>query len=181
MSMVTLRKVTVPEYQAMFERGILKENERLELLGGEIRVMQPTGKRHMGMTNRFSHMMNNLLVGKAIVSTQNAISLTLEDAPQPDVAILRYRDDFYFDKEATTEDALLIIEIADTTLEYDRTEKLTKYAEAGIREVWIVNLKDNVIEVYREPGGNVYLLRLIVKQGQELAPLAFPELKRVWW
>lgn len=179
--MLALRKLTVTDFQTMFETGILKEDERLELLGGEIRVRQPIGKRHIGMMNRFSHMMNNLLTGKAVVSTQNAISLTLEDAPQPGIAILRFREDFYFNKDAVPEDAFLIIEISDTTLEYDRTEKLAKYAEAGIQEVWIVNLKDNVIEVYREPNDNLYLLRMIVKQGQRLAPLSFPELERVWW
>ncbi len=179
--MLGLRKLTVSEFKIMFETGILKEDERLELLDGEIRVMQPIGKKHMGITNRFSHMMNNLLVGKAIVSTQNAISLSIDDAPQPDVAILKYREDFYFDKDASSEDVLLIIEVADTTLEYDRNQKLAKYAEANIPEVWIVNLKDSVIEVYREPSGNIYMLRLIVKQGQGLSPLAFPEIERVWW
>jgi Uma2 family endonuclease len=179
--MVATRKLTVHEFRAMFETGILKEHERLELLGGEIRVMQPIGKKHMGMTNRFSHMTNNLLVRKAVVSTQNAISLTIDDAPQPNIAILKYREDFYFDKDATPDDVFFIIEISDTTLEYDRTEKLAKYAEADVPEVWIVNLKDNVIEVYREPSGNLYILRLIIKQGQKLAPLAFPELERVWW
>ena len=107
------------------------------------------------------------MVDFAIVRVQNPIQLDDYSEPQPDVALLRLRDDFYRHAHPTPEDVLLIIEVADTTVDYDRLVKVPLYAKAGIKEVWVVNLPAEQIEIYAEPTGDSYQITKQIKRGEE--------------
>ncbi|MCA9836012.1 MAG: Uma2 family endonuclease [Trueperaceae bacterium] len=178
--MLTLRKITASEYEAMYESGILSEDERLELIEGEIHTMQAIGKNHFVTVDRLSNQFKSYLQNQVIVRVQNPLHLSETFVPQPDLCLLNFRADYYAETDPKPEDINLVIEVADSSLEYDRNYKLPLYAEAGLAEVWIVNLKNKQLELYRNPKGRDYLLRLLVKTGDAVAPLAFPELEKVW-
>lgn len=169
------RKLTVDEYRQMGELGILHEDERVELLDGELYEMAPIGDDHVGDVISLDFFLNQRLRGRAFVSVQNPIRLSDFSAPQPDVTVLRPRDDFYRAGTARPEDVLLLIEVARSSLDYDRRTKLPRYAAAGIIEVWIVNLVDEQIEVYRSPSGEQYMVRSVHRRGEVVSPLAFPD------
>ncbi|HEX7999449.1 MAG TPA: Uma2 family endonuclease [Pyrinomonadaceae bacterium] len=150
--------ITADEYERMGEAGIFCPDDRLELLEGEIYEMSPIGSRHAACVKFLSNLLNRQLGDKLIVSTQDPIRLNDFSEPQPDVALLRWRDDFYRDAHPTPADVLLVIEVADTTVESDRRYKLPLYAKAGINEAWLVNLPDERIELYAEPANGAYQL-----------------------
>jgi Uma2 family endonuclease len=169
------RKLTFDEYQQMGELGILHEDERIELLDGELYEMTPIGDDHIGDVNSLNFIFSQRLGSRALVSVQNPIRLSDFSAPQPDVTVLRWRDDFYRKGTARPEDVLLLVEVARSSLDYDRRTKLPRYAAAGIGEVWIVNLVDEQIEVYRSPVRDQYTLRSIHRRGETVSPLGFPD------
>jgi Uma2 family endonuclease len=150
------RTFTVAEYERMGEAGILSENDRVELIEGEIIEMSPIGKRHAACVGRLNRALTLLLQHVALVWTQNPIWLSDDSEPQPDIVVLKLRDDFYENSLPTPDDVLLLIEVSDTTLEYDRQIKLPLYARAGVPEVWIVNLVEEVVETYSQPSGDSY-------------------------
>lgn len=159
---------TVSEYDRMGETGILTEDDRVELVEGEIIEMSPIGRRHAACVGRLTNLFGRLLVERAIVWVQNPIVLDEYSEPQPDVALLRRRDDFYERSLPMPDDVLLIIEVADTTLEYDRQIKVPLYARAGIAEVWIVNLVDEQIEIYAEPANDAYQSKQEAGRGETI-------------
>lgn len=161
---LTKRLLTVEEYHKMGEAGILQE-KGIELINGEIIKMSPIGSKHVSCVNKLNALLNALLGNKAIVSVQNPVITGGLSEPEPDIAILMYKEDFYAEEIPHAKDILLIIEVADTSLEYDREVKLSQYAESGIPEFWLVNLKDNVIEVHWEPMGDDYRLRELLRAG----------------
>ena len=169
------RRFSADEYERMIETGILTEDERVELVKGEIICMAPIGVRHVAAVNRHTNRFSRLLPD-IIVSVQNPIRLPQGSQLQPDVALLRPSDDFYEDRLPEAGDVLLLIEVADTSLDYDRDTKLPLYAEAGIVEVWIEDLPGDQLLVYREPKDGHYRTAFTAKRGDTLAPLAFPEL-----
>ena len=148
---VERKRFTVTDFQTMIETGILEEGSPYELLNGEIVHMAAIGRKHAAKVDRISTFLNRKITDAIIVRVQNPIELGTFSQPEPDLAVLRWKDDFYESGHPGAQDIYLLIEVADTTLERDRTVKLPLYAEAGIAEVWIVNLKDNQIEVYRDP------------------------------
>lgn len=150
------RLINVKEYHIMAESGILTEEDRIELLNGEIVCMSPIGSKHVACVNRIINTIAPVLNGKAILSAQNPIIVDDLSEPEPDFAILKPKDDFYENLLATSKDVYLIIEVSDSTLAKDREIKLPLYASSGIPETWIINLEKNEIEVYREPKGNTY-------------------------
>jgi Uma2 family endonuclease len=150
--------ISVEEYERMGEVGILNPGDRLELLAGEIYEMSPIGSPHAACVNYLSQFLVNFAAGKQIVSTQNPVRLNDFSEPQPDISLLRWRDDFYRRAHPTPADVLLVIEVADSTVETDRSFKLPLYAKAGIAEVWIVNLPGERVEVYVGPEGGGYRL-----------------------
>lgn len=170
------RKLTADEYQLMGKFGIFAEDERIELLDGEIYEMTPIGDDHIGGVISLDFILNQRLLGRAFVSVQNPIRLDNFSEPEPDVTILRFRADFYRTRKARPDDVLLLIEVARTSLDYDRLTKLPRYAAVGIAEVWIVNLSDQIIEVYRVPREGAYTTILTYRRGDTLAPTAFPDL-----
>lgn len=168
------RKLSVDDYARMGEAGILTEDDRVELIDGELYEMPPIGDGHIGGVNRFNYFFNQRLGGRAIVSVQNPIRLSDYSEPEPDIAVLLPRADFYDSGKAQPEDVLLLIEVADSSLAYDRQTKLPRYAAAGIAEVWIVNLVDQLIEVYRDPHGDAYAARTVHARGESLSPILLP-------
>jgi Uma2 family endonuclease len=159
--------ISVDQYERMGEAGILRPDARLELLEGEIYEMPPIGSHHAACVTLLHQLLTLKFADKLIVISQNPIRLDDFSEPQPDIALLRWRDDFYRHAHPTPADVLLVIEVADTTLESDRRYKIPLYAKAGITEAWLVNLPEETIELYAEPAGGAYQLTKVFKRGAE--------------
>ena len=177
-----VRRLKVSEYQRMGEKGILSEDEHIELIDGVIIQMSPKGTKHTACIRKLTNLLPRLLYGQALVSIQDPIILNDDTEPEPDVAVVKPHDDAYVKKHPRPDDVLFLIEAADTSLEYDKEIKLPRYAASGIEEVWIVNLVDNIIEVYREPlvladGTAGYRTRTDFVKGDTLTPQAVPSLQ----
>jgi Uma2 family endonuclease len=167
---------TVEEYDRMVEVGILTENDRVELIEGEILGMRPIGPRHSACTDRATMLLAPRLLGKAIVRIQGPIRLSDNTKPQPDVILLNPREDFYAIGGAYTRDALLVIEVAETSIRYDRGPKLAIYAKYGVHEVWIEDLNTDTLLVFRDRHPDGYATSLVLHSGDEISPLAFPDM-----
>ena len=152
----TRRRFTLAEYYRMAEVGILGEDDRVELINGEIVKMSPIGRLHRAFVGNLGQLLASRLIGRAVVWVQNPIVLAEDTEPQPDVTVLRPRAVPFKQREADAQDTLLLIEVADTSLAYDRATKLGLYAEAGIPEYWIVDCTGETVEVYRHPGRDGY-------------------------
>ncbi|HLH26044.1 MAG TPA: Uma2 family endonuclease [Chloroflexota bacterium] len=174
-SAVTRHRFTVDEYFRMAETGILRPGQRVELIDGEIVDMTPIGRRHMACVDRLTREFVSGLGDRAIVRVQGSLRLHDYSQPEPDLVILRPRDDFYAGEDAGPDDALLVIEVADTSEHYDRQVKVPLYARAGIPEVWLVDLAAATVTRYREPGPDGYAQALVASGEDELRPLAFPD------
>jgi Uma2 family endonuclease len=159
----------------MIEAGILLEDERIELIDGAIVTMSPIGVRHVGCVNILNSLLTETLGRTVIVSVQNPFHLGEHSEPQPDVAVLRPRGDSYSHSLATAADILLLIEVADTSLDYDRNVKVPLYARAGIPEVWVINLAAETVEVYTQPGDPTYQRVQTRKKGDVLTPTTLPD------
>jgi Uma2 family endonuclease len=170
-------RFTVDEYHKMAEVGLLTEDDRVELIDGEVIDMAPIGELHFGHVNRFNGVFGRLFSDRAVVHIQNPVRLGLHREPQPDVVLLKPRDDYYASKMPTPDDVLLLVEIADSSLDYDRNTKVPLYAEAGIVEYWIVNLVDDLILVYRDPGPAGYGVLRVLRRGDTIRPLSFSEVE----
>lgn len=171
-------RFTVAEYYRMAAAGILGEDDRVELLGGEIVDMSPIGPGHASSADRCGAVFAGLVVARRVIlRTQNPLDLGEYDAPQPDVAVVRPRADFYATAHPGPADVRLLIEVADSTLAFDRSTKAAIYAAAGIRELWLVNLPDGALEVCRDPGPAGFQDRHVLQRGERVTPLAFPELE----
>lgn len=144
-------RLTVAEYYRMAEVGILPQEARMELIEGEVIDMPPIGSLHAGTVIYLANRLTYAVRDRAIVSTQNPLFLDVHSEPQPDIALLRPRADFYRNAHPTTADVLLIIEVADTTLPYDTQIKLPLYARQHIPEVWLVDLANQRLSIYRSP------------------------------
>ncbi|MDT4897104.1 MAG: hypothetical protein QOH25_2181 [Acidobacteriota bacterium] len=160
--------ISVDEYERMGRAGIFGSDARLELLEGEIYEMSPIGSPHAACVTILHQLLTLKFAGKLIVISQNPIRLDDFSEPQPDIALVRWRDDFYRNSHPTPADVLLIIEVADSTVESDRSYKIPLYAKVGIPEAWIVNLPDEKIELYTEPAGDVYQTSQTFKRGEEV-------------
>ena len=166
---------TVDEYERMGEAGILGEDDRVELIAGEIVKMSPIGSHHVFCVNQLTRIVSRQIGDDAILSVQNPIRLGAYAEPQPDLAILRPRDD-YAQSLPTAADVLLLIEVADTSLVYDRDVKLPLYAAALIPEVWIADVARWGIERYAEPVEGRYRLVSRAGRGETLASVVLPSL-----
>lgn len=153
---VTRRPLTVDEYHRMGEAGIFGEDDRVELIEGQLIAMTPIGSNHSGTINALNHRLVERLRDAGVVAVQNPVRLGDRSEPQPDFAVLRPRDDFYRRSTPTQDDVLLLIEVADSSLAYDRAVKRSLYARFGIPEFWIIDLTADVIEVHRAPSGDDY-------------------------
>ena len=161
----------------MAELGFLAPDARVELIGGEIHDMSPIGPLHSGVTIRLNRLFSLAAKGRWIVSTQNPVGLDNYSEPEPDVVLLKPAPDDYVSHHPAPDDVLLLIEVADSSLDFDRQKKLPVYARAGVPEVWIINLQESVIEVFREPHFTDYGQKAIVRSGEKASPAAFPDVK----
>jgi Uma2 family endonuclease len=173
----TLRKprlFTVSEYHAMVRAGVLDENDRVELIRGQIIPMAAIGSRHASCVNHLTELFILRVRPYAIVHIQNPIRLSRHSEPEPDLALLE-RKAVYAARHPGPDEVLLVVEVADTTLDFDRRIKIPLYAEAGLREFWIVNLVDECLEVYRQPGPGGYAEATTLQRGDEVQVQALPE------
>jgi Uma2 family endonuclease len=164
------------QYHGLVEAGILKEDARVELIRGEVFVMAAINARHASTVDKLTLLLIEGVARRAIVRAQSPFAIGDDSEPQPDLLLLKPRPDWYSSDHPQRSDLLLVVEVADTTLRYDRQVKLPLYAEAGISEVWIVNLVEAVLEIYREPRADGYGTLLRRKAGDTVSPLAFPDL-----
>ncbi len=169
------RKFTIEQYHKMADVGILHEQDRVELIRGEIIEMSPIGLKHAATVNRLNQLFQQKLGQRIIVSIQNPIQLADTSEPQPDVALLKSRPDFYETKIPTPEDIFLLVEVADRSFNYDRDVKIPLYAENKIIEVWLIDVNSQSIRVYRQPEENSYQDVQNFTRGQSLSPKAFPD------
>jgi Uma2 family endonuclease len=147
--------INADEYERMGAAGVFPPGARFELVEGDIYEMSPIGSPHAACVKYLSRLLNEL--GKDfIVSVQDPIRLDDFSEPQPDLALLRWREDFYRGAHPTAAEVLLVVEVADTTVVTDRTIKVPLYARAGIAEVWVVNIPEERVEIYTGPGGEAY-------------------------
>jgi Uma2 family endonuclease len=167
---VRRKKFTVDEYEQMGRAGIFGEDDRVELIDGEIVEMTPIGSRHAGCVTRTASLFGRRVGDRAIVSVQNPIRLGSHDEPQPDVAVLKPSPDFYSRSHPGPQDVLLVIEVSDASTVYDRDTKVPLYARAGIPEAWRVDLQTDLIEVYRDPSPEGYRQMRTVLRGERLVP-----------
>ncbi|MEG3845678.1 Uma2 family endonuclease [Microcoleus sp. herbarium19] len=166
---------TVQQYHLMSEAGILREDERLELIEGEIIQMAAIGTRHASCVNRLARRFSLIPEDLATFAIQNPIQLTERTEPQPDVVLLQPRADYYATAHPIPSEVLLLVEVSDSTVNFDRDVKVPNYARSGIQEVWLWNLEANCLEVYREPTANGYTSIQRFERGEIVSPLAFPD------
>src|SRR5881397_4121970 len=172
---VIRRRFTVDEYHRMGEAGILNEDDRVELIRGEIVQMSPIGIQHAACVARLTEILLGRLRGRATLWPQNPLTILPDSEPQPDIILLRHRADFYAGELPGPDDVALLVEVADTSLRYDRHVKGPLYAEAGVQDYWIVDLTGGAVEVHREPVAGAFPLTERVARGGTLTPLAFPD------
>ena len=177
MSLQLLRRAfTVDEYHRMVQAGILQEDDRVELLEGEILEMAPIGSRHAACVDRLNQLFSNRVRKRAIVRVQNPIGMGERSEPQPDLTLVRPRADFYSQSHPGPGDILLVVEVAETSVEVDRDLKIPLYARAGIAEVWLVDLSGESIEVFQSASPQGYQEVRRVRRGNRLAPRGLPDL-----
>ncbi len=170
MALDVMKKLwTVDEVLQMVDTGILPPDNHLELIRGELIEMSPSGNRHSVAVNRINLFLIELLGRKAFMWGQTNVLLDQYSAPEPDIAVLKFRDDFYESHLPGPKDIILAIEVADTSLHYDRKVKTVLYAEFGIPEYWILNLRDQCVEQYQLPGAKGYLRKTIVQKDKAMA------------
>jgi Uma2 family endonuclease len=190
---ITRRRFTLEEFERMSDLGLISE-QHAELLNGEIYVKgmqyQPSRLASLEQSGRHSYTivtlnekMIALYQSRASVAAQVPLILLAPppDFVEPDLMLRNLPTSQYANRNANSEDALLVIEVSDSTLERDQTDKLKAYARNGIPEYWILNLHSNQLEVYREPSGEEYLFIRKYKAGQAVAALEFPDLLLEWW
>lgn len=170
-------RLNVDEYYRMAEAGILGPDARVELIEGEIIDMAPIGSRHAAVVRQLAHILHQNVGDQAIVSTQNPVRLDEYSEPEPDLALLRPRDDFYAAAHPGPGDVLLIIEVADTSLRYDREIKIPLYARHGIPEVWLVDLENERLLRFLEPGPDGYRTEEDVTGIAPIRPTRLPEIE----
>lgn len=170
------RLFTLDEYEAMGRAGILRHDERLELIRGVIVTIPPIGASHMWPVINGNMRFAVALVGRAIVSIQNPIRLTTADSePQPDIVVISAEASR--DRLPGPSDVLLVVEVADMSLRYDLDVKVPLYAECGIREVWVLDVERRRIHVFRDPRDGAYATTFIAEPNEGIAPLAFPDIE----
>ena len=172
---ITKKLFTVDEFYRMAEAGIFTEDDRVELIDGEIIEMSPIGNPHKACVNRATTFFTEAFGRSAIVSIQSPLRLSKYTEPLPDVIVLKPVPDFYASRECRPEDVLFMVEVSDTTLRYDKNIKLPRYAAAGVSEVWIEDLKNELLLVYRNPVEKGFATSLVLRRPDSISPLAFPK------
>ena len=181
MTVLTPKRFTIEEYHRLAEIGFFTEDERVELIRGEIIIMAAKGTFHTSCSSNLLRELGALIANRATLRCQDPIVLPSNSEPEPDFAIVRNRDDNYQSAHPRASDILLVIEVSDSNLKYDQDVKISLYAEAGISDYWIFNLVDNHLEVYSEPYQDMqekfgYAMKRIILSNQTVALPEFPDL-----
>jgi len=170
-SAVAKRLINVEEYYKMAEVGILKPTDRVELIHGEIYDMSPIGSRHASIVDKLAKILNNLFEEEAIIGIQRPVRLGGNNEPEPDVAILKYKSDYYVAAHPGPKDIQAIIEVADSSIKHDKEVKAPLYASHGIPVYWIIDIENNCIEVNTNPKESEYTANQIFQTGDEISLL----------
>lgn len=173
---ITRKRFTSQEYELIIAAGVIGEDDRVELLEGEIVEMSPIGPSHSSCVVRLTRLLYKLDAPDIIIRVQDPIHLGEFSKPQPDISVVQQRDDLYSTGHPEPEDILLLIEVAESSLTYDREAKLPVYARAGIPEVWIVALLPQTVEVFRSPRESVYGESAVFRRGDTVTALNLPQL-----
>ncbi len=171
------RLITVSEYDRMIEAGIYTENDRIELLNGEIIELMTKGPKHTSANSKIIRFFIRLFDEKVIVRGQDPIRLDDFSQPEPDIVLANWDDKEYAENHPTPADILLVMEISDTTLAYDRDDKAKAYSRNGIRQYLLLNLQNETLEDYREPNADGYGAKRTYRKGDSLNLVAFPEIE----
>ena len=169
-------RFSVTDFYRMAEAGILREDQRVEVLDGEIKDMLPIGEFHATTVDILNELFGDQRKQRFQLRIQNPLQLDAHSMVQPDVVLLKPRSDHYRSGAPGADDACLVVEVADSSLDYDQHEKLPRYARAGIEEVWIVNVPARQVEVYREPNYLNYASCTILRPGQSASLASFPDI-----
>ncbi len=170
-------RLNAAQYHKIAETSIIETDGRYELIEGLIYKMMPVGPKHVYIVKKLENLLESCLLESSVVFTQSPLKLGESSEPQPDILIVKPPLEKYQERLPTEEDVLLLIEVAHSTLAFDRTVKATLYAELGIAEYWIVNLQEMQIEVHRNPQQEkkCYLEVFVVNLEEKISPLAFPD------
>ncbi|MBI4317272.1 MAG: Uma2 family endonuclease [Chloroflexi bacterium] len=172
---LTRRRFTIAEYHQMAEAGILGEDDRVELIDGEVVEMAPIGHRHSSCVARLAEWFVLKMSDVANIWPRNPIDVGEYSEPQPDLVVLHRRADFYATGHPTPADVTLVVEVADTSVAVDRRVKVPLYARGGIPEVWLVDVEQETVTTYRDPTTGGYQAAQVLRRGEWLAPAAFPD------
>ena len=159
----------------MAETGVLRPDARVELLDGRIIDMSPIGSSHAGTVKRFIRIFTKLALDRWVISAQDPLRLDDHSEPEPDFMLLKPSPDDYTSRHPKPDEVFLLVEVADASLDYDRDEKLPAYGRSGVAEVWVVNLRDQSLEIYREPHFTGYGSKAVLRAGNTVSPQAFPD------
>jgi Uma2 family endonuclease len=172
---ISRKLFTVHDYHRMVDAGILCEDDRVELIRGEVLTMSPIGPRHSAAVLRANHVLGRIVGDRAIVGVQGSIRLDEYDEPQPDIYLLRPKEDFYASGHAGPADIFLIVEMADSSLGYDKEVKMELYAETGVPEYWIADIQDDCVVAYSNPDKHAYRTIQTFQRGSAVTPQLLPE------
>lgn len=171
---VQRRRFTADEYYRMAEAGVLRADDRVELVDGEIVEMTPIGSRHAACVDRLMQLVQRCAEGRGTLRVQGPIRLDAHSEPVPDLAVLKPRADFYASAHPGPGDVVLLVEVADASLRYDRDVKVALYARAGIPETWLVDLQNERVDVFTQPTLQGYRASRQLRRGERLASQALP-------
>lgn len=170
-------RLSVDAYHRMIDAGVFDADDRVELIDGELRAMPPIKSDHAGKSKRLNRLLTLGAGDDALVAVQDPLTLQPRSEPEPDLMLLRPRQDYYEGANPTPADTLLVIEICDSSLRYDQEVKVPLYAAHGVPEVWLVDLPHRRLEIYREPGPDGYRLMLRPDAGEVITPALLPGLR----
>ncbi len=173
---LTRRRFTTADYHRMVEAGVLSEDDRVELIDGEILEMSPIGSQQAACVDRLNRLFSRRVGDAAIVRVQSPVHLDERSEPQPDLALLRPRADFYAAGHPTPQEVWLVVEVADTSAEFERQVKAALYARAGIPELWLVDLTQRRITVYQDAAPTGYVTVRVLRPGDTLHLAGVPAL-----
>jgi Uma2 family endonuclease len=171
------KRFTVDEYHRLASAGVLAAGDRVELVEGELIQMAPIGSLHAGLVARLDRIFQSIARDSFVVWTQNPLSFPPASEPQPDLALLKPRDDGYLGSLPIASDVLLVVEVADTTLAYDREVKIPLYARQGIVEAWLLDATARRLEIQRDPGPDGYRTLLRPDRDATVSPIALPKVR----
>jgi Uma2 family endonuclease len=174
MAVASRKRLTADEYMQLADDPSLR-GKRVELIDGEIIDMSPIGTRHQACVDRANRALTTVVGQKAIVRVQGSVRLNLFNQPQPDLALLKPRSDFYATASPGPSDILLVVEVAQSSIGYDRGRKLSLYARLGIHEYWLADLNGDVVSCYASPSGEAYRSVKHYRRGQSVTPELLPE------